>query len=802
MSKSKLNSITILLFILSSLAFFSNFSFNVNAGPNVPIANPNNGWHWGVDVGDELYYEVEFIVTNISTGEKNLMFRDIWIYNISSIENVTLDWLGVNDFSQINTTQYYYNLTADKLEPLGESSEYALFGYNDSDLITHKYRAGMSGMAFLLPLNGTNNLEVDILDDILNESFYYPAGLLAFNQYDYYESNPAENRIYFSNSTDGFFTEGYYYDNGTLRIGTAYLMASMGGGPVFINATMKRVFDYDITDEIEWGVNVGDYLYYDFFEGYDWIDDAEEVMLHITDISNILLEKSKNAFDESSIINMVYQAVYADIYTWNGTDYEIASSHEFVGLANNFYPSYFDTVGPLLTFIYPNTLTREDFEFMWNNDTLRIWEAPFDEISFSENGYFESFLKNSTGNDFGKVKVDKSTGLVESYLVYSDSYIMHYELKTQTIVDWSLNVGDSLYYKQNQDDPIDFRLLIRESHTVFVNMTELTKEYNSAGIPMVLPSSQPEYQYFSYLEGELEIWDTTTESWDYVHYGIFAVANIYWPISPLMFELGIIPLLIPENTVASELQDIFNMFSPVYDEITYSTNYVLLHNTTLDRTLSYYFDIPSGQLNMMSGWAKLPVSGTDWSYMSYYTKKNVTLSTGVNQFSLESNFNLDIQVDVELNVSVGAPNPEYIYSVLPFNPANSTLPNGTALVFFDQLITHYGLISGNITFTITFPSSIDLNQVELIFFAFNMSGTEQWDQPPPEFYDAIIYDYSTNSITFEVQPWGPQAILSAFAYIDLSQFPGIPAYDPILIFSFSILALIALITITRKRIIK
>ena len=76
--------------MLASFAAFNKFIFIANAGPNIPISHPTNGWHWGVDVGDELYYEVEFILTNTTTGEVNDMFKDIWIYNITSIELNTI----------------------------------------------------------------------------------------------------------------------------------------------------------------------------------------------------------------------------------------------------------------------------------------------------------------------------------------------------------------------------------------------------------------------------------------------------------------------------------------------------------------------------------------------------------------------------------------------------------------------------------------------------------------------------------------------------------------------------------------
>ena len=132
------------------------FNLNVQAGPAIPEPDPENGWHWDVDVGTEIYFETEFILTNFSTGDVMSMWRDIWIYNITSIENVTIDWLGMHEFSQVNATQCYYNVTEDELEPYyDESQEFALFGYNSTDPITHRIRAGTMGLPLLLPKNSS-----------------------------------------------------------------------------------------------------------------------------------------------------------------------------------------------------------------------------------------------------------------------------------------------------------------------------------------------------------------------------------------------------------------------------------------------------------------------------------------------------------------------------------------------------------------------------------------------------------------------------------------------------------------------
>ncbi|MFW9829762.1 MAG: Loki-CTERM sorting domain-containing protein [Candidatus Thorarchaeota archaeon] len=793
---NKLKSLLFILFFMVSMASMTNFISNIKADTYIPEENEYNGWHWALSEGDQIYFEAEFILTNYTTSEIELMFRDIWIYNITAIGNVTTDWLGVHSFSQINATQCYYNITSGELEAYDIPSEFALFGYNNSDPITHRYRAGQMGMALVLPLN-SSNIEVDILDDIINETMYYPASQMGvFNQFDHYESDPYQNRILFTNSTDGYFSEAYYYDNGTLRSGSAFLMAQFGTGPMLINATFTQVFDYNITDQVEWGVNVGDNLYFDWYEGYDWGGDADDYRMNIVDISEEILEKSKNTFSDN-LIYMTYQVVYADIYAWNGANYILVESNYEIGFANNFYPLYFDELNfeaGFYAFLYPNNFAMEDYEFTLNNNTLDISEFIVDEISYSQNTFFETFIRNSTNNDFVKIAFDKSTGIIQSNLMIFDDYISFIELKQQSLVDWSVNVGDVLYYKQNSDYVVDQRVNITGTFTLFVNLTELYNQFSSMGMPLTFPTSQPELQFYSYVEANFEEWDPTTESWHYTGNYPLAIANIYWPISPMQFEFGP-PLLMPENTDSSELLELFSVYSAVYDEITYGPGYVILKNSTLDRSLYYYFDGASGRATMIYGWTTQPIPGSEWSYMSIYPKFYRTCPAGSNLFQLQSYFPMDITVNLAFNVTPLSPDVEYIYSMLPYNPINETLPEGTALVYFDQLTTNYIYIDGNLSMTITLPSSIDLSSITLYFFAWNITGTEEWIQPPPEFYDSIIYDYSSNSFTIQTPSWGSSSIISAISYTGGEAIPG---YNPIFLL-IGMIGISSIFLIKRKR---
>ncbi len=798
MSKRNRPLVLISLILFPMVIILCSFSLNVQAGPPIPEPDPNNGWHWGVDVGDQIYFEGEFILTNSTNGEVYSMWKDIWIYNITTIEDVIIDWLGTHEFSQVNATQCYYNVTEGELEAYydGYSSEIALFGYDSTDPITHRIRAGNNGIPFILPINGSSGVEVDILAPIINETFYYPMGNMAFNAFDNYTFDVDLKRIHFWNSTDGFFSDGRYYDNGTLEYGEAYLAAYMEDDPIYINATIRQVFDYIITDEVEWGVNVGDEIPFTMYMGSSDVGDADEIILNITHFDEVLFNKSKNSFSDEDNIYMVYQAVFADMFMWNGTDYNFIEN-TMISASNNFYPQYYDEVGgdPIMPLLWPINVPLEDYEFMWNLDTLRIWEGMrYDTINIMENGLLEFELSNSTSIDYVEIQMNKTTGITKSFLnINSEEEVMYFEVRSQTLVDWSVNVGDILYYKNNENELRDVQATILGIGSVYANMSEMF-------VPMgiALPSGQPEYQFFSYLYANISEWDFTTNSWDFDDGQPFAVANIYWPISPLQFEFGP-PVLMPEGTTSSELSGLFDFYSSVFDVITYSPGHVLLRNSTLDRELNFYFDETSGRVTMMSGWIKQPTPGSDWNYMSIYPKFYEALTPGSNPFTLSTDFPSGITVSMDVDVSIGVPEAALIYNYFTMNPVNVSLPNGTAMAYFDQLFVNHYLISGNITMTITLPTSIDLTEMIFFFYAYNMSGTHEWDSPPPEFYiDSVTYNFVLNTITIEMPAWD-RGVISAMAYFSIEDIPDtveeIPGYN---IFFLSLMMIIVSGLVIRK----
>ncbi len=792
--RNRTKSIGIILLIFIAAINLSAFFTSVKAGPYVPEEHAYNDWHWGIDVGDELYWEVEVITTNGSSGEVIMMFRDIWIYNITSIENVTTDWLGVNDFSLVNATQCYYNVTEGELEPYGGPLEFALFGYNSSDTIQHKYRAGMGGAPYILPLNGSNNLEVDVLDDILNESFYYPLSTQGYNQFNEYSSNAVNNSILFKNSSENYYMYlEYGITDGVVQFVEGYMKVDMGG-PMYVNVTMQRVLDYDITDEIEWGVDIGDIFYYDYTEGGS---SCYDIKIEIIDIVDVMLPKSHNYFSDEDIY-MVFQAVYSNLSVWDGYEYTLDSSYFPIGYANNFYFQYFDEgISPEFNFIYPNNTVKEDIEFMWNNYTLNIWNLPFNDIELIENTNFEITLRDTSTNFRVSIIAEKSSGIVQSYLFTEHGDVqLYYEIQHQTLVDWDLEIGDVVYYKQNSQDRETYaRATIIASYGEFFNLTEW--ELFSGGIFTKIPG-QPELQFFKVLIADFEEFDEETGIWQNKGDDLFLEANTYWSISPLaMFGSSAPPLFIPLGFTGEDFENLLAMLGGMFDEMTFTEDHVLLRNSTNNKEYDAYIDITTGRITFMGGWMNLPGGDdTSWMYMSIYPMFNETLHSGTNSISVPNDAVSGITVSYIEIITTNA-EVELVNAMLNHNPINTSITNGTVLYYNDLLITNSTGLE-NITFYIKFDESFDLDNYNLTFWAWNMSGNNEWEAAPPEAASMFVYDYADNSLTIHFPVGGssgPISIIMAVSYIYVGPKESIPGFSLLMTLGFLTVSVVALIMI-------
>lgn len=796
--KNKLRSILILLTVLLVVLNINGFITTIKAGPDIPEEHFNNGWHWGIDAGDELYWEVEVIITNVSSGEVTQMFKDIWIFNITTIENVTIDWLGVHEFSQVNATQCFYNVTEDIIEPYGPPSEFAIFGYNNSDSIQHKVRAGMGAAPYILPLNGSS-FDVDVLDDILNESFFDPLSMQGYNKFDTYSSNIGDNSITFSNSSDNYYLYMEFNPtDGVAEYAEGYLMVTMGE-PMWINVTMERAMDYYITDEIEWGVDIGDTIYYDWYEdGGDYYDKKVEII----DITNMTLPKSKNAFWEGEV-NMIFQVVFANLSTWNGIDYELEMGDIPIGVANNFYFQYFDEGSTgAYQFLIPSTTVRDDIEFLWNLNTPHIWGLPFDEIELVENGNFEFSIGDSSGTLRVSQTIDKSTGIVQSYLIHEFGDIdLYIEIKNMTLVEWDLEVGDFVYYKQNsRDGEIYRKVTIIGSHGEFVNLTEW--EIDSGGLFTKIPG-QPELQFFKMLGAAFEEFDEVTGTWQYLGEDLFLMANIYWPIAPQAMFGGYMPLFIPLGYSGEDVENLLSLLSGIFDDNTFTEDHVSMRNTTLDRGFDTYIDTNTGAITFMGGWMNMPGGdNTTWLHMTLYPMHNETLHSGTNTVSVPNDAVGEIAVS-EIELITNNADVEIANAILKNNPINTSINNGTILYYNDLLITNTTGLD-NLTFYIKFDSTFLLINYKLTFWAWNMSGNNAWEAAPQEAVDMFVYDYVDNSLTiiFPISgTTGPLSIIMAVSYISIGS-EAIPGYPFLMILGLLSLCAIILVKIQSRKVKK
>ncbi len=791
-------SILLTLFIASSFIMIFTYFPVVMAGPDIPMESEYNSWHWGVEVGDELYFEAEANMKNMSSGEVVAMFRDIWIYNISSIENVTMEWLGYHEFSVVNATRCYYDMDIKDLSALAPSEEYAVFNFNESDSIKHRYRAGFSAVPQILPLNNSA-LELDILTPIINQTMYTPlAEMGVFNAFNYYY-NPTANSLRFENSS-GYYAYGEYYgNNGTLKYGEASIIASMGD-LMMINVTLQRVFDYNITDEIEWGVDIGDTVYYDYYEGSSGFGEAEDVKLTISNITDIEIDMPYNSFYLGESTPMIFQIVFANVSLWNGTkgEYEFEGPGFAMGAANNFYPMFFEgPTYPELFMIMPTSTNKDALEFMWNPDRLRIWGAdPLDTIEINDNTELEMIVSSSISSEYIRAVVDKTTGFYKSFLTIMGDFT-YYEQKDMTLVNWALEPEDTLNFKINENDNDDkiVRAKILRTIPYFANMTLV--ELDSGGL-FTIPSGQPELQFFTKVLADFYVWNASSEMWELDGDELtIGMANIYWPLSPLAFSDSYgFPILFPMGVIASDFSGFLTAYSSIYDDISYGTDYVTLTNSTLNRQLRLHVDSTSGIITYLGGWTRQPGSAPDdWSYTSIYPLIVEDPSLGVSEIDIQSDLVSDIEVTVGLNTTGAL---EYLYALYPFNPVNISLPNGTALCYFDHIMTHPSIISGNITLTITLPLSINLATTEVYLFAWNVSGSSTWEIASPEVYEINV---TTNSIIVHYPAFSADSLIFALSYEPPPTIPteGIPGYNPLFIIMGLTISAIILAKIKSKK---
>ena len=417
--RSNKSILLILLLSFPTTILFGLISTNVHAADeDIPDENYKNDWHWHTDIQTDklIIYEMEMTMRNLTSGKMKLISKELRIINITGFKNET-SLFGFGNVSRIHGSLCYYNCTSDEIKAYKYFSDRSIagFGYNDTGVFREYYDMGDDvpslGCTFL-PVNGTKGLatvDVDIMADIINKTYLdyvYQMGWAP--KFNYYETDPAKNSIYFLNTTNNYFINNTYYDNGTLRNAEAsyWLIFGTNTDPMEFNMTMKHVFDYDITNEIEWGVDVGDTFYYGWNLGH--LNETKVVVTGFKNITNGVIGSIGNVYQ-------CFEAVLVNLSYWDPITEEYIQYQEniTVGLANNFYPMI---MGGVPLFI-PNNTGIEDLELMFNNYTHEILGPnsyyPFDEICHKiENGYIVTNMRNST-DDERKLNLifDNATGI-------------------------------------------------------------------------------------------------------------------------------------------------------------------------------------------------------------------------------------------------------------------------------------------------------------------------------------------------------------------------------------------------------
>ncbi|MHA1147812.1 MAG: Loki-CTERM sorting domain-containing protein [Promethearchaeota archaeon] len=319
------------------------FANDVQARENIPeLPHQNNNWHWHDDVQKDtiLIWETEYKI-NAKKGAMNI--RLLEMANITGFENKTRDYMGPGQlFSNVIAEQIFYNVSSKLLQSAGFSFNFSSFNYNSSRSPGWEpalYLPEGQYMPTLLPINDT------IFDATVMEPIFYNAFFVAsvyqnkLNLFDTSGSNPAQNRIWILNTTDGYYVNCTYFDNGTLNTGEAYLSINDGEGG-YMDAYLKfnRVFEYNVTESINWSVKKGDEFYY----GLNELDDkeAEKKEEYKYDEIKIVID---DIITENINVNFMYpliqyyQVVYANISFWNWTShkYELEEDKQIIGIAND-----------------------------------------------------------------------------------------------------------------------------------------------------------------------------------------------------------------------------------------------------------------------------------------------------------------------------------------------------------------------------------------------------------------------------------------------------------------------------------
>ncbi len=428
-------------------------------GANFFTVGAPEEWNWSkqITVGSEMYYETTGTLSgklSEEMGSVNLPFVDFYILNIT---NRGLSYKNRGDgidcwMNQINGSLYYWDPAVNDLVKFEDSGEFILNEYNLSYTIDPQKPFYFNltehtlGFPIVIPLL-FNKLHLASIGEALNDSFYSSPMIreMGFPSWDEIKVNHVTKTLTLNDTTSEYYISASYYDNGTLKKAVGSVEFNFTGEMVDFNITTIRKYDYNQTDEVEWGVKPGDSYY--FGSNFPMGGPTIEVNVTIVEInkSAVFLGELVGFSDDGGPPMfqswLTFSNVWAKIEVYNITEGkngvrtgewldlaeidEEANSTIIIAAANNYLPfpigdyyRYFNLSGNFQPLLMPKGIDgyklAEDYGdlvslfalFMFEGDVvtniaekthekLRIEMIAPSEPSFY--GYYEWYLDNKTG---------------------------------------------------------------------------------------------------------------------------------------------------------------------------------------------------------------------------------------------------------------------------------------------------------------------------------------------------------------------------------------------------------------------
>ncbi|TXT63073.1 MAG: exported protein of unknown function [Promethearchaeota archaeon] len=780
--KNYKSKILVCLILLQSFLAFGIYLIPAHGDENIPEDSPNNDWYWDINVGEKLIFEIERTMRNSTNQNFINATKLLQIYNITSFSNVTFNqphYDGSQSMSKINASECFWNASSLELVPFRSEEFFAYFGYNESSSIPEKYYTQNSFyVPFILPINGTSKgLQIDLMADILNRSQIYPmfqAGYL--NRFDNITTISGTNnhKMIFKNTTDGYYYNLTFYNNGTLKSADIKIRIYYGPslGYVIIEQKMTQVFSMDDTDNVEWAYDIGESYFYDTYGE----EDAFRTKVEVDSISNI----TESFILDTKTYYRNFEIIFGDIYQWNGTEYSLEVENVTLGAANNFYPANPSVLSECFT-LFPDYTDKKTLEFIFNEHINKIFPGDYKTASVTELGEELIIFLKASDDDIINITIDKNSDVVSDLIVINSTGGLEFYLtEVESDVDWGYEAGNVLYVKINDDDGnINKKILIEGWKLILYNLTYLQEQSGGLFIP---PSGQPELQFLNVLFGDFYDNMKTLNGENDIPIG---VANSYWPFFPvglMDYANPYYPFVLPVGTTPESLECLNSFADQLYGKTTITNEYIEFSNSTGGKEyLKICIDSDKNLIKYMSGWV-IGESG-NWRYFSTYLKTNQTLNSGMQTYQLISDQSNEAVYKSTTNVTTSGSS--LYYSILKNNPTNETIGNGTILNYLDLFIDDTNDIT-SFTFSIEF-NTINPFEDTIYFYAFDMSGNKEWNMPPPGELEKIILEKTSNSIKLNFSSMNIDsgfifAITYELAPDPDGQIPGFPLF--ILIFAF------------------